>query len=78
MTGIYQCRDIVLLGRFNLGTIGPRKFVRDTTFRDVPSPHRLSDADSGDLDVSDLNSEVVYSPHTLYARTKLLNILMTR
>jgi hypothetical protein len=31
-----------------------------------------------DLDVSDLNSEKDYAPNSLYARTKLLNILMTR
>jgi len=28
MTGMYQCRDIVFLGRFILGTRCPRKFVR--------------------------------------------------
>ncbi len=33
---------------------------------------------SDDLDVSDLNSEKDYAPTSLYARTKLLNILMTR
>jgi hypothetical protein len=33
---------------------------------------------SDDLDVSDLNSENDYVPTSLYARTKLLNILMTR
>ena len=37
-----------------------------------------SNLHSGIIDPTDLNSEHKYSPGTLYAETKLLNIMMTR
>jgi len=40
MTRMYQCRDIVFPERFLLG---PRKFMQETSFQDVPSsPQRYS------------------------------------
>jgi len=39
MTEMYQCRDFVFLGRFILGTRGPKKFIRGYIVSDIPSPH---------------------------------------
>jgi len=39
MTGMFQCTDIVFLGRFILGTRVLENSYGDTSLRDVPSPH---------------------------------------
>ena len=39
MTGMYQCRDIVHQGQLFWGPGVPENSYRDTSFRDIPSPH---------------------------------------
>jgi len=58
MTGMYQCRDTVYLGRLILGTRDPRKFVLGDIVSGRPiSPTKLSNA--ADETIEDMREEKV-------------------
>jgi len=42
MTGIYKCRDICFLDDWFWGPGVPENSFRDISFKNVPSPHRIS------------------------------------
>lgn len=49
--------------------------AEDGTIVSISSDSNLK---AGSINPADLNSELVYEPGTLYGKTKLLNIMMTR